>query len=259
MRKHKRHAGFTLTELLVAIGVTSILLSITVTGLRQARNRANETRCLAAQRDVARMAWLYVGDHDDRLPYVARHRRLNGAFEIGGWDFGFFEQTHYWTPALYPYAGIEHGGPNPLNCPMARGGWSLITWHGELYPSQFPDGTVTWSGYGYSTALFTGPALWWEHDPIVNASQLGPARASLVQFPAQKAMFYERRGLHLHLSRRPPGEEPTGIPITVSMMDGSAFVAQPHNLPAPVPNPFYPGYSPGPLENTRDGALGRDF
>ena len=197
-------------------------------------------------------------DHDAVMPYIAEHRRLTGAFQVSGVDQDFFDQTVYWTVALRPYAGVTHGR-STLTCPLAPLSLSLIVSDEDNAPINMPPGAVRPSMYTYSTALFTGPALWREHEPVVGPSQLGPVRAALIRHPSQKTMFFERFGAHL--ARRPPKSavDAHAVPVTIALADGSAMVVAPDGLPPPIANPFYPGGPGAPLLHTRDGALGRDF
>jgi prepilin-type N-terminal cleavage/methylation domain-containing protein len=71
MRKNASHAkkprGFTLIELLVVIAIIALLISIILPSLRQARETARMTSCLANQHSLGQAYVLFVGDHKDAL------------------------------------------------------------------------------------------------------------------------------------------------------------------------------------------------
>ena len=68
----KRHdsslPGFTLVELLVVIGIISLLVAILLPALARARENANRTGCLANLRSLGQAMYLYAGAYHDRLP-----------------------------------------------------------------------------------------------------------------------------------------------------------------------------------------------
>lgn len=60
--------GFSLLELLVAVGVIAVLAGLLGSALRSVRKKARETVCLNNMRQIGLAAALYGNDHDDRLP-----------------------------------------------------------------------------------------------------------------------------------------------------------------------------------------------
>ncbi|MDA1277847.1 MAG: prepilin-type N-terminal cleavage/methylation domain-containing protein [Verrucomicrobia bacterium] len=68
-RRHALPAGFTLVELLVVIAIISILSSLLLSSLTQAKSKGNQILCLSNHRQLT-LAWLlYAQDSEDRLAY----------------------------------------------------------------------------------------------------------------------------------------------------------------------------------------------
>ena len=60
--------GFTLTELLVTIGILGILASLLFPSLARAKAKANASKCLNNIRQVNLAATMYAADNDDEYP-----------------------------------------------------------------------------------------------------------------------------------------------------------------------------------------------
>jgi prepilin-type N-terminal cleavage/methylation domain-containing protein len=63
-----RGRAFTLVELLVVIGIITILISILLPVLSKAREQSNKTKCMSNLRQLGQAMFLYAGAHKDRLP-----------------------------------------------------------------------------------------------------------------------------------------------------------------------------------------------
>jgi len=67
----RRHRAFTLVELLVVIGIITILIAVLLPALTRARKSANSIKCQSNLRQIAMGAFLYMHDyHDQMIPYV---------------------------------------------------------------------------------------------------------------------------------------------------------------------------------------------
>lgn len=62
--------AFTLVELLVVMGVISVLISILLPSLHRARAQADAVACASSLRSIGQGLQIYVNDHNGRLPYV---------------------------------------------------------------------------------------------------------------------------------------------------------------------------------------------
>jgi prepilin-type N-terminal cleavage/methylation domain-containing protein len=87
-RNHTR--GFTLIEILVVIGVLTILAGLLLPVLAQARDTARRTRCLSSLRQLALAHQAYVQDNDEALPF---------------WEIYTPRGVQLWTAFLRPYYG----------------------------------------------------------------------------------------------------------------------------------------------------------
>ncbi len=90
--KHRTYAspnrvclGFTLVELLVVIGIISVLIGILLPVLSKARLQANKAVCLSNLRQFHVAIVTYAGDNRDQIPigYVVTEKQLNSLIWLG--------------------------------------------------------------------------------------------------------------------------------------------------------------------------------
>ncbi|MFN4241673.1 MAG: type II secretion system protein [Tepidisphaerales bacterium] len=62
--------AFTLVELLVVLGIITLLVGTLLPALSRARAQADAVACAANLRSIGQALLVYVNDHDGRLPYV---------------------------------------------------------------------------------------------------------------------------------------------------------------------------------------------
>ena len=68
---YHRHAGFTLVELLVVIGLIAVLVALLLPALSRARESANRTACASNLRQLGTAFMMYAGDNRYRFPFHA--------------------------------------------------------------------------------------------------------------------------------------------------------------------------------------------
>ena len=93
----RQRPGFSLIELLVVIGIISILASLLMPSLVRAKQKANSISCVNNLRQLGLSATLYSGDHDGEYPA----RRL---------------VTNAWMTTLKPYYQVA----KLIKCPSDR-------------------------------------------------------------------------------------------------------------------------------------------
>ncbi|MFI5380222.1 MAG: competence type IV pilus major pilin ComGC [Tepidisphaerales bacterium] len=75
---HAHHAGFSLVEMLVVLGVITLLISLLMPTLTTVRMRAEQVKCQANLRTIGQAAMLHMNDHLGRLPVAGWHWTLKG-------------------------------------------------------------------------------------------------------------------------------------------------------------------------------------
>jgi prepilin-type N-terminal cleavage/methylation domain-containing protein len=78
-RRRQAHIGFSLIELLVVIGILSILMAILSPALSQARYYARRAACVSNLRHVGVAIHLYAQDFGDTIPFGPSGRPVTGS------------------------------------------------------------------------------------------------------------------------------------------------------------------------------------
>ncbi len=134
--RSNQKTGFTLIELLVVIAIIAILAAILFPVFAQAREKAQQTRCLSNVTQLALAFLMYAQDYDETMPPAYYY--TNGWSEEHGWDFciDWANGTHS-LGLIGPYT--KNG--QIAQCPTAQG---LESW-GRPY-----------SGYAYNASYVGG-------------------------------------------------------------------------------------------------------
>ena len=116
----RRRTGFTLVELLVVIGIISVLIGILLPSLSKARASANKTKCLSNLRQIGLAMVMYAQDNRGYFPAAARWGGYPSAdyAEEQVADFVYWEQPRkYW----YRPGEAVPGGLNTAQNDMDQG------------------------------------------------------------------------------------------------------------------------------------------
>ena len=145
--------GFTLIELLVVIAIISLLVSILVPSLRQAKTLAIQIKCLVNLRSTSLALLIYASDHEEYLPGV----RMNW-----GYPYRHYARVNMnWGDSDGHYAGPvgvgllhEYGylrGPDVYYCP-GRSDHDYFAWDKEPENWGVPMTGASWMTTSYFVA-----------------------------------------------------------------------------------------------------------
>src|SRR3989449_10315591 len=104
--------AFTLIELLVVIATIAILASLLLPALARAKQKANATKCLSNEKQIALGYLLYASDHSEYLPLAAHE----GDAAPCQW---FFEISPYIGKQTVSYTNLV-AKANVVACPSAK-------------------------------------------------------------------------------------------------------------------------------------------
>ena len=104
--------GFTLTELLVVIGMIALLAAVRLPALASAKAKSLHLQCLSNVRQLTQGGNIYAADFNDYLPPVWLDLSVSGG---PSQDHGFnnFQAEHYGRYLYLPNPYRVYGGPDP--------------------------------------------------------------------------------------------------------------------------------------------------
>lgn len=153
MRRRLSGRAFTLVELLVVIGIISLLISILLPALGKARAQANNVMCMSNLRQIGQGIMMYAGANKNSLPYGQIY--YNGS-----------EPDSDWSRLIMPYINKQPGqyyDDSPIGLPVyhdtdmidpiasqAGGSPSLVNGyecHRFLFKESYPTSPQDYAGY----------------------------------------------------------------------------------------------------------------
>lgn len=154
--------GFTLVELLVAIGIIAVLISLLLPALNRAREQAKSVRCLGNLRQLAQAAAVYASANDEHYPI--------SYYAVSSWEWDFKKLAN---GTIVP--GILWSGQTVLGvmqCPSY----------------DRPSTTISdpYTGYNYNTSYIGGGVR--EVTPL-GRPHVSPVRVDMVHRPTEVALF----------------------------------------------------------------------
>lgn len=121
-------------ELLVVIGIISVLAAILMPALAGARRRAHAVQCMSNLRQLGQATFLYASDYDDQLPFAwvrepnPKHNNFLALlqpvlFKHGFDGFGDFELENFSCPTRRREPLV---GPNPMRISYGMNAFNAI-------------------------------------------------------------------------------------------------------------------------------------
>ncbi|MGC4030133.1 MAG: prepilin-type N-terminal cleavage/methylation domain-containing protein [Tepidisphaeraceae bacterium] len=152
--RHPRHAGFTLVELLVVIGIIGLLISILLPTLGRARDSAKRIVCQSNMRTLGQCLSMYALENKGRGLFGAYSvRPPTGYTTASAYWFGLQMGTPWTMDASQGYLTKFYKSSAFLNCPVAQ---ELLVKYSAGLAANMPITT-----YAYNTTAFsvvTNPA-----------------------------------------------------------------------------------------------------
>lgn len=234
-----RRGAFTLVELMVSIGIVSVLIGILLPALAVTKVSGHRTLLLANQRESMRVVEQYAADHDDAFPNAGDDGGVTASWV---WD-GKKHQLDYWAQPEYWGWYVQSLGYD-----------GYVSMGPDAAPGAYADREDCMScGLGVRSLHVLSPTVLAEPEQFVDGAEIdrmltGAARLQDVSFPASKGVLTQM------YFRPKAGEE--APPWLIHFADGhGANVYERDLLPGVRLGIPFGGL---PVMTTVDGVRGRD-
>lgn len=109
-------SGFTLIELLVVMSIVALLIAILLPALKNARSVARSAQCMANERSVAGLMFIYTQDYNDYMPI--RRTSVSGTY-TDSWVRGIWTYMNNGVALKLKYDKAKLKG-TAMNCPQTQ-------------------------------------------------------------------------------------------------------------------------------------------
>lgn len=250
MTSHDTNArgGFTIIELLVSIGIISILIGLLLPALAGTKIQASQVKALNELRQIGVSIQLYIEDSKGVYPYFPpRTTHLIGPPEdpmgtIYVGDDDPWSMAYMWVTLMHRVAPWREHYATWIGVGQEAG---RLPW---LDPDSEPNEGWLHPGYRMSNSFVATPGTW----SGTGVARVQAVRGGQVRFPSAKAMFYDGRLAYLRGVDRQ--EHPRGVLFA----DASARDVMDKDAATPVMNRITQ-YKPNIYHDTPMGVEGRDF
>jgi prepilin-type N-terminal cleavage/methylation domain-containing protein len=184
-------AGFTLTELLIVIGIIALLAAIIFPVFVQVRARSHETTCTANLRQIGMASLMYSQDYDNEFPYAGDPLDCNASYlweQSGPDDKAHASEVTTLRPlteVLEPYIKEKRLWGCPADSGFTYGG------RGEQWP--FDTRPSSYERFGSSYYYYTRMAL--EHKPLSDLRAWDTEAPYAERGPANIVFLYDGTGI----------------------------------------------------------------
>jgi prepilin-type N-terminal cleavage/methylation domain-containing protein/prepilin-type processing-associated H-X9-DG protein len=155
VEKRDRHfAGFSLVELLVVIGIITILISILLPTITKARESASRTQCLSNLRQVGMAFRMYAMMNNDQVPLGYRKGSDGPQKQLNSMVYS--ATAHRYVIFGWMYVAGMMTSPAVFYCPSENNPQSMFNSSINPWPPG-PDGNPalqTYCGYGCRPDIF---------------------------------------------------------------------------------------------------------
>ncbi|MBL8874900.1 MAG: type II secretion system protein [Phycisphaerae bacterium] len=261
MRAHTRTRGFSLIELVGAIGIVGLLISLALPALAKARLMARQTKGMANVRSVGMTFAQYAGQYRT-YPFIepgAPVKATHGDMPVPEGMIGTqwlrpnsvmitsdpFEMEWMWAGPVSRFVNPEENYP---------------IWVSPGLPQVLPEGDDLEAreqiSLRLSNAFIARPELFGEK-PQDDAKMIAPVKPEDVLSPSSKVMLFDAHVAYY--SKRPQiVESHYDAPAPMVFADGHGDAKNPTQAKPGVAN-IMRGGSNIKLHSTKDGVRGQDF